>query len=321
MRSLGSLSLLLLLTANFSPLIGGEPPRVQSRRPQVVAIPIKNTKEGAAIRKKLESFGLTSMKTSETLGYGGFLFYVPSNAKDGWLEFLTEQGINIVMPQIAPVSIKEFEIAVSLKNSSEGDKTRDRLEEFGFTATKTSTVDDYSGYVFRLPRDNKGNSIKIFEMIGHINALPKWTAAACGTDCAQVAGDFYLAGSEVPSAGHAIDDVYRFLCDYYGGKAGPPRIQLLGKDAEQVKLEVDKLSQEVIKHKKYWEKLRLQVIFAKGEKQARVFVNVDGWYAPAGGTGDVSSTGYDDMEKNYLNEFKTYVESLTASINEKLRGK
>jgi hypothetical protein len=333
-----SLTTVLFLAINVSPKPLRQSKSLQKQSRQVVAIPIRDSEEGKTILDHLESFGLKANRTSEISGtkekpgYGAYLFELSSDVKGKWTDFLVEKGIKIEVPGIeSNPDVKEIQVAVAVKNSAENETVR-RLVSFGFTATRTSSADGYSGYVLSIPRDDKNNSIKILELFsaeGTHGVGLEWHSrdprAFCSKYCAQVSDDFYVQKDEMSLSGgnRIIEAADQFLKDYFGSKKGPPpaRISQLDKDRDQVILEVDKLRREVIKSVRYWEKLRLQVIAARTEEGVHIFVNADGWYATAGGSGEISSEDYHDMEKDYLNEFKSYVDHLKASLRDELTRK
>jgi hypothetical protein len=117
--------------------------------------------------------------------------------------------------------------------------------------------------------------------------------------------------SSVPLAEMLDAKINQYFHDHYAGIA---TVNVIKRGDHFIELFIDKMKGQVIKEPHFWERLDIYVVFLYTRKEARLYVDYDGYFATGIGSKPPPDKSYSDMSEGYSWDLSRYADLTTTDL-------
>ncbi|SRR6266436_6097971 len=105
--------------------------------------------------------------------------------------------------------------------------------------------------------------------------------------------------------------INQYFQDNYTGIA---TVNVIKRGDHFIELSIDKMKGQVIKEPHFWERLDIYVVFFQTQKEARLYVDDDGYFATGIGSRPPPDESYSNMGRSYDWELRRYADAMTTAL-------
>jgi hypothetical protein len=125
-----------------------------------------------------------------------------------------------------------------------------------------------------------------------------------------------LANAAIPIPNAQVRSL-TFLSQWFGTRGGV--VTVVERDDNLLRVRIDRLVGEVIRQEKFWEYLKLNLIVIEDQRQTKLYLMNDGYYAPGVGNRVPPDSSFKSMEQNYYRDLTEYTDALATQIQDHVR--
>ena len=197
------------------------------------------------------------------------------------------------------------------------------LGRFGFSAINGSLHGSGVSYWIDVEVTHEEAWIAIFRKLSAISVACRQSLLLASVDADALIGKAMYENSRprapTGSANLHIEQLdLDFLLGYFAKifEQKSADVNILKRDQNRAQLSIKSLRGEVIITEKYWEHLKLNLIYVPQPEAMMVYLIVDGYYATGAGDRIPTDSAYQSMEREYYQPLLRYTQNFITNLQE-----